>query len=339
MKTAVLVEPQRFEIQEKSLPTVGVGDVLIKIKNVGICGTDIHIFHGRYARESLPLIPGHELAGQVVDVGAGVQSVSVGDRVTADINKSCGHCFYCRKNQRLNCASISQIGIGENGAFAEYIALPECYVVKAPQDMNYGVLSLVEPVSCVVRNARKSHITFGQSAVVIGAGAIGNLHIQVLRAIGVAPLIAIEPCAERAELAKRCGADIVITDPKNAQSIIQNATDGRGADVVVESVGNADLYAQAFDYIRAGGRIASFGITGADDTYGVNTFDMVLQELSMQGSVAGMGDDMHDALALLAHGRLNTEPFTQQVYALNDIQQAFESFDTDLSVLKIQITL
>lgn len=338
MKTAVLIEPKYFEIQEKPLPTVGASDVLIKIKNVGICGTDIHIFHGRYAQESLPLTPGHELAGQVVDIGGAVQSVSVGDRVTADINKSCGHCFYCRKNQRLNCPSISQMGIGENGAFAEYIVMPEQYVIKAPQDMPYDVLSLVEPLSCVVRNARKSHITFGQSAVVIGAGAIGNLHVQVLRAIGVAPVIAIDPSPQRAELAKQCGADSVMTNPKNAKHIIQDATGGRGVDVVIESVGSTGLYAQAFDYIRPGGRIASFGITGADDTYGVNTFDMVLQELSMQGSVAGMGDDMHDALVLLAHGRLNTEPFTQRVYALDDIQQAFETFDTKSSVLKIQIT-
>lgn len=339
MKAAVLIKPRCFEIQDIPMPTMGAGDVLVKIHNVGICGTDIHIFHGNYARESLPLILGHELAGEVVGVGNAVTSVAVGDRITADINKSCGHCFYCRKNERLNCPDISQMGIGEHGAFADYMAIPAPLVIKAPHDMPYTDLSLVEPLSCVVRSAHKSGIAFGQSAVVIGAGPIGNLHIQLLRSIGVAPVIAVELSPIRAKLAKQCGADVVITDPTTAKEIILQATDGRGADVAIESVGHAKLYQSAFDYIRPGGHITAFGITGADDTYAINTFNMVLQELSIKGSVAGMGDDMYHALTLLAHGRINTDPFSKRIYPLEDIQQAFETFDADETVLKVQIAI
>ncbi len=339
MQQAVLTSPHIFKIEQVPVPEITDTQVLVRVKRVGICGTDVHIFHGAYASEHLPLVLGHEFSGEVVQVGDGVSHVCVGDKVTADINNSCGHCFYCRKNELLNCPEMSQLGISENGAFCEYIALDKTKVIKAPNHMSYADICLVEPLACVVRAMRKSNITFAQSAVVIGAGPIGNLHIQMLRNIGVAPIIVVDLSPVRAKMAQQSGADIVITDPKAVKQIVLDATDGRGVDVVIESVGNADLYASAFDYMRTGGHIMAFGLTAPNDTYTVHALDVVLQELSIQGSVAGMGDDMYEALTMLAHNRINTEFFTNKVLKIKDIQTAFDTIAEDESVFKVQIQL
>ncbi len=321
------------------MPEIGDTQVLVRVHRVGICGTDVHIFHGAYASEHLPLVLGHEFSGEVAQVGSSVSHVQVGDKVTADINNACGHCFYCRKNELLNCADMSQLGISENGAFCEYIAIDKAKVIKAPDNMSYADICLVEPLACVVRSMRKSAITFAQSAVVIGAGPMGNLHIQMLRNIGVAPIVVVELSPVRAEMARASGADIVITNPEQVTQTVLDATDGRGVDVVIESVGNARLYTAAFEYIRPGGHIVAFGLTPPGDTYTVNALDVVLQELSIKGSVAGMGDDMYDALTMLAHNRINTEFFTQKVLGLHDIQKAFDTISDDESVLKVHIQL
>ena len=339
MQQAVLTQPHIFEMQQVPIPEISENQVLIRVHRVGICGTDVHIFKGHYASESLPLTMGHEFSGEVVKIGNTVRNVEIGDRVTADINTSCGHCFYCRKNELLNCPEMSQLGISENGAFCEYIATNKQKVIKAPKDMPYEILCLVEPLACVVRSVRKSKITFAQSALVIGAGPIGNLHIQVLRSIGVAPIIVLELSEVRAEMALQSGADIVVTAPENIEEIVQNATDGRGVDVVIESVGNADLYADAFCYIRPGGHIVAFGLTQPEATFSVKSLDVVLQELSIKGSVAGMGDDMYEALTLLAHNRIKTDFFTKKTVTLDKIQHAFDTISDDETVFKVQIQI
>jgi len=339
MQAAVLVAPKRFEVREVPLPQTGPDDVLIKVDRCGICGTDIHIFNGHYAADRLPLIPGHEFAGTVHRLGERVAGLRPGQRVVADINIGCGHCFFCRRNEILNCSEVRQVGIHRDGAFADYVAVPGRLVIPAPDDAGMDVLALVEPVACVVRAARKADVRFGQSVVVLGAGPVGNLHIQMMRLIGAAPIIAVELSQERAALARQAGADAVVTNPDEAEAVVRAMTGGRGADIVIESVGVPALYAQAFRLIRPGGHVAAFGITGPQDTIPLGLLDTVLRENSVKGSVAGMGEDMHDALTLLLHGRFDTQPFTASHYALGDIQQAFEGLKDRPGVLKTQIAM
>ncbi|WP_204738386.1 zinc-dependent alcohol dehydrogenase [Gluconacetobacter azotocaptans] len=337
MRAAVLVAPHTFELRDVPLPQVGVDDVLVKVDRCGICGTDLHIFEGNYAADRLPLIPGHEFTGTIARVGEHVGGLRVGQRVVADINVGCGHCFYCRRNEVLNCSAASQIGIHRNGAFAEYVSVPARQIVEAPTDVAAEVLALTEPVSCVVRAARKMRASFGQSVVVLGAGPIGNLHVQMMRLIGAAPIIVVELSPERAKLAAEVGADVVVTDPDRAQKIVRAHTGGRGADIVIESVGVPALYARAFELIRPGGHVAAFGITGPGAAVSVGICDMILKETSMGGSVAGMGEDVHDALTLLVHDRFHVTPFVSNVVPLTDIQNAFATIKARPDVLKVQV--
>lgn len=339
MKAAVLVAPGRFEVRDVPMPTVGPQDALIRVSRTGICGTDLHIFRGHYAADRLPLIPGHEFCGTIAEVGFDVRHLAVGQRVVADINIGCGTCYWCRRNEILNCPTMTQLGIGRDGAFAEYVSLPARLVIPAPDTVSDAVLALTEPVSCVVRAARKAQVSFGQSVVILGAGPMGNLHVQMMRLVGAAPIIVADLSPDRCRMALEAGADAAISDPSVLRDQILSMTGGRGADLVIESVGSSRLYATAQTLIRKGGHIAVFGLTSPEEILPINILQTILQENSLKGSVAGMGEDMHDALTLLTYGRFKTAAFTTAIYALGDIQTAFDTFADRPADLKTQITL
>ena len=339
MKAAVLVEPERFEMQTVPVPEVGPDDVLIKVSRCGLCGTDIHIFKGHYSADRLPLIPGHEFSGHVVRVGPNAGDFAVGDAVTADINLGCGRCFFCRKNEVLNCATMVQVGIHVDGGLAEYVRVPASHVVRIPQQTPLEIAALTEPVSCIVRAIKKSHLALGESVLVLGAGPIGNLHVQLARQVGAAPIIVSDPNEERAQWAKRSGADIVVSDPDALSDVVKRATEGRGADLVIESVGLPALYEQAFDLVRPGGRILAFGLADPSAKSHYQPFKVVLQELALQGSVAGMGDDMREAMTLIAHGRVQLSEFLETVYPVEKVGEAMEDFITDRRIKKVQIAV
>lgn len=339
MRAAVLVEPGRFDLRDVPRPEPGPDEALIRIARTGICGTDMHIFHGHYAADSLPMIPGHEFTGHVAAHGRDVTGLKEDQPVVVDMNIGCGHCYWCRRNEILNCPEMQQLGITMDGAFADYIAVPARLVIPAPDTISAEVLALTEPLACVVRAARKARVSFAQSVVVIGAGAIGNLHVQLLRTIGAAPIIVADLSEDRVQMALDVGADIGVSDPDALEKTVRAATDGRGADIVIESVGSPALYRQAQRLMRKGGHMAAFGLTGAGETLPVDILQTILEENSIKGSVAGMGEDMHDALTLLTHDRIDTMAFTGADYPLDDIQAAFDSFADRPGDLKTQIVM
>lgn len=339
MRAAVLVEPRRFEIREVPVPAIGPHDALIRVARTGICGTDIHIFNGHYAAGRLPLVPGHEFCGTVAAVGGEVAHLAPGQRCVADINIGCGTCFWCRRNEILNCPDMTQVGIGRDGAFADYVALPARLVIPVPDSLPESVAALTEPVACVVRAADKAGVRPGMSVAVLGAGPIGNLHVQMLRLAGAAPIIAADLSEDRCRMALEAGADAAISDPAALAGEVRRLTGGRGADVVIESVGSPRLYAEAFELIRKGGHVAFFGLTGPEATVPVGILRTILEESSLKGSVAGMGEDMHTALTLLAHGRFRTGAFTRAEFPLEAITEAFETLAARPADLKTQIRI
>lgn len=339
MRAAVLLKPGRFDVRDVARPDPGPDEALIRIARTGICGTDMHIFRGHYAADSLPMIPGHEFTGHVAGLGRDVTGLIEGQPVVVDTNIGCQRCYWCRRNEILNCPEMRQLGITMDGGFADYIAVPARLVIPAPEDTPTEVLALTEPLACVVRAARKARVRFAQSAVVLGAGPIGNLHVQLLRTIGAAPIIVSDISADRVAMALRVGADVGVSDPDELEAAVMAATGGRGADLVIESVGHPALYAQALKLMRKGGHLAAFGLTGAGETLSLDILQTILQENSVKGSVAGMGEDMHDALTLLVHGRIDTTPFTGADYPLERIQEAFDSFADRPQHLKTQIVM
>ncbi|MCX6090289.1 MAG: alcohol dehydrogenase catalytic domain-containing protein, partial [Candidatus Atribacteria bacterium] len=163
MKAAVITKPGELKIQEIDIPRIAGNEVLIMVKVCGICGTDYSIFSGKYSRDYLPLVPGHEFSGTIEEVGKQVEGLKKGDRVTADINLSCGVCFYCRRGQKLTCPDFHQLGIHTNGAFAEYVKAPADQVYVLPDSISFEGGAFIEPVSCTIHAAKAMGVTIGSN--------------------------------------------------------------------------------------------------------------------------------------------------------------------------------
>ena len=339
MRAAFVVKPGRVEVRETDVPSPGPEEVLIRISFTGICGTDIAILNGIYSAEHLPLIPGHEFAGRVAALGSSVLGFSEGQAVTADINMGCGSCFYCRQNAVLMCPQVKQLGIHTHGAMAEYLVVPAQYVRALPESLDLAAASLLEPISCVVRAARMGGLTFGGSVAVLGAGPAGLLHLQMARICGVAPVIVIGKHQSRLDMARELGADHTILHGPDEAEELRGCTKGRGPDFLIESTGRIESYEASFRLVRPGGRILAFGLTEAGQTARFEPFQVVLQELSLTGSVAGMGEDVFQAVNLVSYGRFNLEPFTSVRLPLEKIAQGFEMVQNDKSVLKVLISM
>jgi len=188
MKAAVVEKPNLLTVKQVPVPQIAEEEVLIRVKYTGICGTDWSIFTGKYSADKLPMIPGHEFSGTVAQVGKKARGLKEGDRVTADINMSCGICFYCRKGQKLMCRDFRQLGIHMDGTYAEYVKAPYEQVHKLPDGLDFLAGAFVEPVSCVIHSSKAAGITHGSSVAILGAG-LGVLHAALARQRAAAPVI------------------------------------------------------------------------------------------------------------------------------------------------------
>ncbi|HVO40831.1 MAG TPA: alcohol dehydrogenase catalytic domain-containing protein [Spirochaetia bacterium] len=339
MKAAVVEKPEKLVIKQVPVPEISDDEVLIKVKYTGICGTDWSIYTGKYSADKLPLIPGHEFSGTIAQVGTKARNLEEGDRVTADINMSCGTCFYCRQGQKLMCRDFHQLGIHVDGTYAEYVKAPWEQVHKLPDNLSFMAGAFIEPVSCVIHSSKAAMVTHGSSVAVIGSG-LGVLHGLMARLRGAAPVIVIGDNARRLGIAKEFGVDVTINikDGKDAVAEVKKLTGGRGADFVVEAVGTPKTYEQAFEMVRPGGTIAAFGICGGDDTIKVKPFDLVLGEKTVVGSCAGVGTDWTDAMALIANGHIKPESMFSMVVPVEELESALKELRSNPDLFKVFVT-
>lgn len=321
MKAAVFEKPGVITVKQVPVPVIGDDEVLIRVKLTGICGTDWSIYTGKYSADKLPLIAGHEFSGQIEQVGRNARGLAVGDRVTADINMSCGHCFFCKRGQKLLCREFVQLGIHIDGTFAEFVKAPWGQVHKLPARLSFMEAAFIEPVSCCVHSAKAMQAELGSSVAVIGSG-LGILHGALARLRGCAPVIVIGHNTKRNEIARKMGADHVIDTKVVADPVaeVKRLTGGRGADYVLESVGTVATYEQAFKMVRPGGQVSAFGITGDQETMALSPFDIVLNEKKVTASCAGVGNDWTDAITLIEHGRIDPKPMFSMVVPLEELE-------------------
>lgn len=339
MKAAVVERPNVLTVRQVPVPDIADHEVLIRVKYTGICGTDWSIYTGKYVPERLPLIAGHEFSGTVAKVGSKTCDLKEGDRVTADINMSCGTCFYCRHGQKLMCPNFHQLGIHVDGTFAEYVKAPYDQVHKLPDNLDFLTGAFVEPVSCVIHSSKAAKVTHGSSVAIIGCG-LGVLHGALAFMRGAAPVIVIGDNTKRLAVAKEMGADIVldIREIEDPVAEVRKLTGGRGADFVVEAVGTSRTYEQAFEMVRPGGTIAGFGICATDNVIQVHPYDLVLGEKSVVGSCAGVGPDWPDAIALLAYGHIKPQSLFSMIVPLEELEAALHQLRTDPNLFKVFVS-
>ena len=319
------------EIREVKVPEYGPNDVLVKVKVASICGTDLHIYNwDRWAQKRIhpPLIPGHEFCGEVAAYGNEVSSVKEGDFVSAEMHVACGKCVQCRTGEAHICQNVKIIGVDSNGAFAEYVVIPESNIWKLDPAIPQEYASILDPLGNAVHSVLAGEIA-AKTVAITGCGPIGLFAIAVARAVGAARVFAIEVNEHRRRLAKEMKADFVI-DPSqdDVRAIVMQQTEGLGVDVVLEMAGHPDAIRTAFNVVRSGGRISLLGLTSKPISLNFSE-DIIFKGLTVQGiNGRRMYQTWYQMTALLKNGKLDLHPVITGHMAMKDFSKAMERLKT-----------
>lgn len=334
MIAAVLRAPKTLAIETRPSLSPAPGEVIVRVDGAGLCGTDYRIWSGDRAVD-YPRVMGHELIGRVLAIGDGVARVAAGDRVAVEPNYSCGVCPLCREGNKNLCLQRTAVGIDVDGGFAHEVALPERCVWRAPAGIAADQLLLTEPLAVVVRAIRRAAPVAGETAAVLGVGALGLLAMQVLKARGCR-VLAVGRSARRLPLATELGADAVATTESGDHAAAARALSGReGVDLVVETAGTAPAVGQAVDLCRPGGRVVLTGLP--HEASRVEFFWIVRREISLLGSMIYQ-DEFPEAMALLAAGQVRGDRLLTHRFPLDRIGDAFEAHRAPDSI-KVALTL
>jgi len=322
MRAAVFEGEGVLNIKEVDVPKIEKpDDVIVKVEMCSICGTDVHIMSVPPGYAAKPgTILGHELCGEVVKVGLGVTSLKVGDRVVTNPNDFCGVCTFCKKNLPNFCENIIPMGIEADGGFAEYVKISERVAFKISKDLPAKIAAFAEPLACLLNGKNKLPISPGDSVLVCGAGAIGLLFVQIVKAAGAFPVILSEPVKSRRDVALKCGADIVV-DPLNEDlsKVVLEAT-GIGVDYAIDVVGN-QLNTCASN-TRKGGTALLFGLNSNAEEV-VKPFDLTTRETTVIGTWLANAS-FPAAVKLLESGKLDLEPLITHTLPLDDVGKGIE---------------
>lgn len=314
-------------LAEKDIPKIGPNDVLVKVLATSICGTDYHIYswdEWSQKRIKPPRVMGHEFAGEVVEVGSDVKSIKVGDIVSAETHIVCGVCPQCTTGNAHICANTEILGVDTDGAFAEYVVIPESNAWVNDKDVSPELLSIQEPLGNAVHTVLAGDIV-GNSIAVVGCGPIGLMAVAVAKAVGASKVIAVEVNEYRIELAKKMGADVVVNPVKeNVIERVLEETSGCGVDVVAEMSGNPTAIQQALKYIKLGGRMSLLGIPSKNVELDLSN-DVIFKGITIQGIVGRrMYDTWYQVKGLLASGNLNLEPIITHKLPLEEFEKGME---------------
>jgi len=319
------------EIREVKVPGFGATEVLVRVKVASICGTDLHIYEwDRWAQHRIhpPLIPGHEFCGEVVAYGDEVTSVKEGDFVSAEMHVACGKCLQCRTGEAHICQNVKIIGVDTDGAFAEYVVIPESNIWKLDPDIPQEYASILDPLGNAVHTVLAGEIA-ARTVAITGAGPIGLFAIAVARAVGAATVFAIEVNEHRRNVAKKMKADYVLDPSKeDVRSIIMEKTGGLGVDVVLEMAGHPDAIRTAFDIVRRGGRISLLGLTSKPISLNFSE-DIIFKGLTVQGiNGRRMYQTWYQMTALLKAGKLDLHPVITDRISMKDFSKGMERLKT-----------
>lgn len=283
MKAIRINTPLDLEICELPLPEqLRDDEVLIQVKAAGICGTDVHIYHGTRPATEYPKVIGHEFAGEVVKIGAKVTDLQVGDHVAVDPVLSCGSCYACSIDRRNICSAVQCLGVHVDGGFAEYSVQPQQNVYNFSKDLTWKELATAEPFSIAAEIIWRAQITEDDTVLIFGSGSIGLATMQVAKKLGARCLI-VDILARRLELAKKMGADRVIDSTQEpVADIVRQETHGTGPQVVIDAVGNPQILEEAVKLASPAGRVIVLGFTKTPSA--LCQFDITTKELEIRGS-------------------------------------------------------
>jgi 2-desacetyl-2-hydroxyethyl bacteriochlorophyllide A dehydrogenase len=341
MKAAVFRGPRNITVEDVPAPEAGPGDIVVSVKACGICGSDLHTYlHGSFVAPGQ--IMGHEFVGEVVELGAGVQGLELGDRVTGLPTIACNDCPRCHEGRYNLCARVwtQSIAYGRPGAFAELLKIPGGVVgenvFKLGANVSDEAGALVEPLAVAVHAVRLAEPVAGATALVLGLGTIGQQVVQTLLARGAGRVIGVDLSQLRLDTALLLGARAVDGTEGAEQAVAAALAEGEEIDLIFECSGVPALAAAALQLIRPGGTIVVLALY--DDPLTFNPTVLVQKEIRFQGSIAYTSEDFREAVELLSSGRVQAEPLITQREPLANVTGAFEVQLEKNRSLKVLIT-
>ena len=336
MRVAMYYSVQDIRIEEMPVPSIGPGELLVRVRASGICGSDVMEW---YRARSAPLVLGHEIAGEVAAVGEGVRPFRVGDRVFVTHHVPCGQCRYCRQGHPSVCDTLRRTHF-HPGGFAEYVRVPQINVERGtlplPEELSFDEGSFIEPVACVVRGQRMARVQAGQTVLVIGSGTAGLLHVQLARARGAGRVIASDINESRLRVARRLGADAAVPAADLPDGLLA-ANEGRLADVVVVCTGAVPALRQAVRSVDRGGTVLFFAPAPEGVEVAIPLFEFWRDEVTVATSYAAGSEDIAEAIELLRTRRVRVEEMITHRLSLAEAGLGFELVASGQEAIKVII--
>ncbi len=308
-----------LEATSRPLPQAAPGEVLVRVRASGLCSTDLHLLSGRQPLGDLPRIVGHELAGDVVEVGAGVKDWRNGDRVTAAIDVTCGRCRHCLSGNTQRCRTMTRIGFERDGGHADYVAVPAANLVALPANIPYEAAAILpDAVACMYHSLmHQGGVGLGQRVLILGVGGLGIHGVQIAKCAG-AEVLATSRRPQRLALALRYGAVAVDTERESLDTVVATLTDGDGMDVVVDNIGTRESVRQGLAMLRPGGKLLV--VAYVDETFEIPSLPLFKAERQIIGCRGSTKQDLIDVVALVRTGKIT--PILGASYPLGRIRDA-----------------
>jgi len=319
-------EAGSLQVIDVAMPSLGAGDVLVRVHSTGICYTDVSVLKNEYIGRKpvpVPIIMGHEAAGEIVEVGPGVATDRVGQRVALEPIAGCGHCRQCLTGHQNMCTSWEHIGLTRDGTFAEYIALPAKQAHGIADSVSYDVAAMAEPFGLVVRTLEQTRPMVGETVAIVGPGSIGIMHLLAFKAAGASKIIMVGLTKDekRFKLAKSLGADhFVRVDTEDAVEAVKAVTGGQGADIVVETASSPKATALAFEIAAPLARVSLFGLYPKAE---FSPVQMLRKGITTYSDVAQLTHHFIHSLRIMGGGTIDFKPLVTN----RTIDTAQEGFD------------
>lgn len=328
MLQQVMTAPGAIEFREVPMPEPGTDEALVKIMRIGVCGSDIHVYHGKHPFTKYPVTQGHEVSGKVVAVGRDVKTLRIGQRVTIEPQVFCGECYPCRTGKYNLCEKLRVMGFQTTGTASEYFAVDASKVTPLPEYMTFNEGAMIEPLAVTVHAAGRAGDLSGKKIAVLGAGPIGNLLAQSVKALGAAETLISDISDYRLELARRCGVDHAVNTAKtDFGEALASAFGPDKADVIFDCAGNDTTINQAIRCARKGSQIilvAVFANMASVDLAVLND-----HELDLNTSMMYRHEDYLEAIRLVGEEKIQLKPLMSRHFAFRDYLEAYRFIDAN----------
>lgn len=329
MLVARLMEPYRFELLERPIPEPGADEVLLKNRYLGICTSDVQIYHGKHAYAAMPVTMGHEVAGIVEKVGANVTDWKPGDRVVLQPQLFCHQCYPCRTGHFNVCEHLQVIGVHTDGCACEYVSVPAWNLHALPDNVSFRSAALIEPMAVgfgVVRRINEVSDIRGKRVCVVGAGTIGNLVAQACKAMGSGSVMITDVLEDKLALARRCGIDWAVnTKNISLSQAVEDCFGADKADIIVDSAANPFVFQSIMDAARKASIVVISGNYKEPVSFDVTQLQR--REITLLGHMMYIRQEFDDALEQLSLGKIHTEGLITQEWTLSQYPEAFRFLD------------